>query len=297
MEPVECRAVIRFLYLRGLTQRETLEEMKETWEGCPIVCCGQALHRQFKRGRTSLETAPNPRRPQSATDEDTVWQVETAILEDRLITVRPPAQDVKIGVIFVEKNHPRPFAHAEVGCMMDFPVAHTFPEAGTSRVLQGSFGHMPRKPGDFFDRQITQDETCIHHYDPETKAQSKQWNHFDSPPPKKARVQLSAAKVMLTVFWDQSGVVMMGFLTKGTTITWTCNDSFLQKLRQSSKPERRGMLTKGVRLLQDNALVHNSHVAQVEARSCSYEILLHPLTTLPTSHHQTSTSFHPRSHF
>nr|XP_027231757.1 uncharacterized protein LOC113823339 [Penaeus vannamei] len=38
---------------------------------------------------------------------------------------------------------------------------------------------------DFFDRLFTQDETCVHYYDPETKAQSKHWKHFDSPTPKK----------------------------------------------------------------------------------------------------------------
>ena len=81
---------------------------------------------------------------------------------------------------------------------------------------------------------------------------------------------------MLTVFWDQRGAVMMDFLAKGTTISGTYYASLLKKLRKSIKTERRGMLTRGVRLLQDNAPVHNSHVAQTEARSCGYEILPHP---------------------
>ena len=38
---------------------------------------------------------------------------------------------------------------------------------------------------------------------------------------KKTCVQPSAGKIMLTVFWDQCGVVMMGFLAKSTTITVT----------------------------------------------------------------------------
>ena len=40
------------------------------------------------------------------------------------------------------------------------------------------------------------------------------------------------------------------------------------------------MVTKGVHLLHDNALVHNSHIAQMEVQSCGYEILSHP----PYSH-------------
>ncbi|KAK8398157.1 hypothetical protein O3P69_003826 [Scylla paramamosain] len=100
------------------------------------------------------------------------------------------------------------------------------------------------------DRHITVRQLA---QDVKTKAQSKQWKHYDSPPPKKACVQPSAGKVMLTIFWDQRGVVMMDFLAKGITINGTYYASLLQKLREAIKTERRGMLTKGVRLLQDNA--------------------------------------------
>lgn len=128
---------------------------------------------------------------------------------------------------------------------------------------------------EYFNRLIMQDETWVHHYDPETKAQSKLWKHYDLPPPKKARIQPLVSKVMLTVFWDQHGVVMMAFLAEGTTITRMYYASLLQKLREVIKTERCGMLTKGIHLLQDNAPVHNAHVAQMKAWSCGYEILPH----------------------
>ena len=40
-------------------------------------------------------------------------------------------------------------------------------------------------PDDFIDRVVTQDETWVHHFDPESKMQSMQWKHPISPPPKK----------------------------------------------------------------------------------------------------------------
>ena len=79
------------------------------------------------------------------------------------------------------------------------------------------------------DILITQDETWVHHYDLETKAHSKQWKHFDSPPPKKALVPPSAGKVMKTVFWDQCGEVMMDILAKGTKINEAYYASLLTK--------------------------------------------------------------------
>ena len=63
-------------------------------------------------------------------------------------------------------------------------------------------------PDDFIERVVFQDETWIHKFDPETKRQSKQWMHPDSPPPKKFKSVHSAGKVMASNFWDSQGVIM-----------------------------------------------------------------------------------------
>ncbi|KAK8397165.1 hypothetical protein O3P69_004700 [Scylla paramamosain] len=100
---------------------------------------------------------PIPGRPQSAINEDTIRQVEAAILEDRRITKQERVQCSQSLLTMCQESQE-----------------------------------------EFFDRLITQDETWVHHYDPETKTQSKK--HYDSPPPKNARAQPSAGNVMLTVF-------------------------------------------------------------------------------------------------
>ena len=51
MEPVECRAVIRFLYLKGRTPQETFDEMKETYgDDAPSYDLVKRWHREFKHG-------------------------------------------------------------------------------------------------------------------------------------------------------------------------------------------------------------------------------------------------------
>ncbi|QQP51126.1 Uncharacterized protein FKW44_012372, partial [Caligus rogercresseyi] len=52
---------------------------------------------------------------------------------------------------------------------------------------------------EFFRRFVTVDETWIHYNTPETKQQSKQWVLKGESAPKKAKVGLSANKVMATV--------------------------------------------------------------------------------------------------
>jgi len=44
------------------------------------------------------------------------------------------------------------------------------------------------------------DETWVHHFTPETKQQSKQWEHTGSPTPKKKKTGTSAWKAMALVF-------------------------------------------------------------------------------------------------
>ncbi|XP_037781994.1 uncharacterized protein LOC119578489 [Penaeus monodon] len=57
-------------------------------EDAPSYCVVKHWPRQFRCGRRSVETAPIPGRPQSAIDEDIIYQVVTAFL----------AQEVKISV-------------------------------------------------------------------------------------------------------------------------------------------------------------------------------------------------------
>jgi hypothetical protein len=54
----------------------------------------------------------------------------------------------------------------------------------------------------------------------ETKQQSKQWMHTDSPNElKKFKQTLSARKLMAAVFWDRKGMLMVEFMQQGNTIT------------------------------------------------------------------------------
>ena len=65
--------------------------------------------------------------------------------------------------------------------------------------------HYEDDPGDFIERVVTQDETWAHHFDPESKMQSKQWEHPGLPPPIKVKRVHSAGKVMASIFWIVKG--------------------------------------------------------------------------------------------
>ena len=122
-----------------------------------------------------------------------------------------------------------------------------------------------RSKDDFLLRLVTADETAdetwVHYYEPENKAQSRHWVGPGSPRPKKFKTQSSAGKVMATVFWDAKGVIMLDFLPKRSTITGAYYANLLDQLRTAIREKRRGKLSKGVLLQQDNARVPTCKVA------------------------------------
>ena len=95
------------------------------------------------------------------------------------------------------------------------------------------------------------------------------------PRPKKFKTQLSAGKVMATVFWDAKGVIMLDFLTKRSTITRVYYANLSDQLRTAIREKRRGRLSKGVLLQQDNARVHTCKVALDPAEWNGYELIPH----------------------
>jgi len=87
-------------------------------------------------------------------------------------------------------------------------------------------------------RLVTMDETWLYHYDPETKQQSMERRHCGSPRPKKFRVQKSAGKVPTSIFWDQDGILFIGYLPKGQTINAECYSSLLVQLKRKNAAGR-----------------------------------------------------------
>ena len=97
-----------------------------------------------------------------------------------------------------------------------------------------------------------------------------------SPRPEKFKTQPSADMVMAIVFWDAKGVIMLDFLPKRSTITGVYYAKLLDQLRTAIREKRRGKLSKGVLLQQDNARVHTCKVSKDVVERNGYELISHP---------------------
>jgi len=128
----------------------------------------------------------------------------------------------------------------------------------------------------FLDRIVTGDETSCHHCEPESKRQSMEWRHVNSPSKKKFKTLPSADKVMCTVFWDRKRVILLDFLEPGQTINSDRYIATLTKLKariSRVRPEKK----KTTFLLQhDNVRPHTSLKTVEHIANLGWTVLPHP---------------------
>jgi len=63
--------------------------------------------------------------------------------------------------------------------------------------------------------------------------------HSGSPLPRKFQVQKSTGKFLASIFWDQEGILLIGYLPKGQTINAEYYSSLLVQLKDILKEKRR----------------------------------------------------------
>ena len=115
-----------------------------------------------------------------------------------------------------------------------------------------------------------------------------EWRHSGSLRPKKFRVQKSAGKVLASIFWDQDGILLIGYLPKGQTVNAQYYSSLLVQLKDALKEKRRGKFTKGVLFLHDNAPAHWALATQKKLAYLDFQCLDHP----PYSPHLAPSDYH-----
>jgi hypothetical protein len=101
------------------------------------------------------------------------------------------------------------------------------------------------------------------------------YNNF-SPTPKTFKTQLSAGKIMASVFWD-SGVIHVYFLPCGTKINAQYYGNLLRNdAHQEIGKKSPGKLSKMIKLLHDNARPHTVNLTKATLATMGWEIMNHP---------------------
>lgn len=274
----EQRSVIRFLWAEGVSGAEIHRRLSVQY-GSSVLPQRSVYEwiEKFRNGRTSVKHDEGAGRPFTATNEETIERSREMILLDRRLTIDEVAHRLQIS-----HGSAYEIIHNRLGfrkvCARWVPKQLTQLHKQTR--LDICKKHLDRygNEGDnFLDRIITGDETWIHHYEPESKRQSMEWKHPNSPCKKKFKTQPSAGKLMLTVFWDARGPVLEHYGERGTTINSVRYSEMLtDRLKPAIRSKRRGLLSEGVVLLHDNARPHTAvHTAET-LQKLKFKVLDHP---------------------
>jgi histone-lysine N-methyltransferase SETMAR len=125
----------------------------------------------------------------------------------------------------------------------------------------------------FLANIVTQDETPVSLYVPDSKRDSAEWCSRLESAPRKLRSGTSHRRAaMLTVFWDIGGLLKIDFLDKGATI----NSKYYCDLLLDVRKRRRKAPNIPLWLLLDNAPIHTSHMATTTVQNCGFEKVSHP---------------------
>jgi histone-lysine N-methyltransferase SETMAR len=123
---------------------------------------------------------------------------------------------------------------------------------------------------------VTCDETWVHYFTPESKRPSKQCKHTHSPPPRKAKANFSAGKIMTAVFWDSKGIIHLDFLTGQKTINAQYYSTLLNEKVKLAIRSKRRKRQYSVFFLQDNAHPHTAALTMVTLLKLKWDVLPHP---------------------
>jgi [histone H3]-lysine36 N-dimethyltransferase SETMAR len=277
MDSVEQRAVIKYLQIKGMTPTQIHQDIVTTiGESAVSYDVVKRWCREFKCGRTSCENQHAGGPPVTVTTDKNIEKVHDVVLHDRRIRIRQIVEDTGLSYHAVHNILTKELDMKKVSARWVPRMLTDHQKRNRTVICERLLKLFQGDKMNFLDRYVTMDESWVHHYDPETKIQSKQWKHTGSPPPRKFKVVPSAGKIMLSVFWDAQGIILTDYLQKGATITGNYYSQLIVKLRGALKEKRRGKLSKGVLFHQDNAPSHTSCVAMAAIHQAGFELVEHP---------------------
>ena len=175
--------------------------------------------KEFREGRVTLDRDPAQDRPIEPSTLSLQGRIQGVLDEDARVTVRE-LEDVtgaSRNTIFrtLKSMGMSKLSARWVPCILTSELKQGRMQAcQRNRQLVDDCGRVEA----MLSRLVTSDESWISHFDPKTKKQSKSWMRKRSDPPVKAARSVWKKKIMLTAFFDKSGVLTLDFLEEGATV-------------------------------------------------------------------------------
>ena len=175
---IEFRAVIKFLTKEGAKTKEIHQHMADVYgDSSPKYSSVAKWSAEFTRGRDSLEDGPRPGRPADVISQEMINRVKRLVLNNCRIKVAEFASECGIsnGSVYT-------IIHEHLGMSKVYArwVPRNLNMQDRQQRVESSQELLEvynANPEDFHTRLVTGDETCLHHWDPDTKQEFRRRRH------------------------------------------------------------------------------------------------------------------------
>ena len=125
--------------------------------------------------------------------------------------------------------------------------------------------------------KLTGDETWVHMFEPQRRADKKQWKRNDKKRPCIVKRTISSKKMLYAIYFNSSGPFVQVLCPSGHTVTGQFyKNSVLKKVKKFYNKKRPSKGWSGVHLLHDNASSHKCEVVKSFLAHEMVKVLNHP---------------------
>jgi histone-lysine N-methyltransferase SETMAR len=269
---VEYRSVIKFLVLKDTESKSIIQQLQDVYKNqCPSRSTIYNWIGEFKRGRQSVFDEEREGRPCEISDEKREL-CQKIVLSERRISIRELAQRLHIST-FSTHAILKEFGIRKL-CSRFVPKFISGEMAANRLACCESNLKLYDKYGDaFLQNIVTEDETPISLYVPESKRDSAEWRMASEAAPRKLRSGTSHGRAaMLTVFWNIRGIIKIDFLDRKATM----NSQYYSELMRDVRKRQRKSPSIPLWLLHDNAPIHTSNLSMTTTAECGFQLVAHP---------------------
>jgi len=182
----EKRTCLKFCFVLGKTQTESLEMLQEAFKE-------QALSRarvfewfsRFKKGDLSTEDQPRSGRPSSSRNDENIVKIREKLNEDRRYTIDELSEVTGVSWSLVQRILTQDLGMRRVAAKF-IPRLLTEDQRKSRLAVCLDMKRELENDQNFLSWVITGDESWCYGYDPESKQASSQWKTPLSPRPKKS---------------------------------------------------------------------------------------------------------------
>ena len=215
----------------------------------------------MKAGTFSVEDDTRPGKPKTSVTKANIAAEKFVVEQDARLSVKDIASRTGIPEASVQTIMKK---HLDLRKVCARWVPHLLIEEQNTQRLKCARELLKTYKGcnsRFISNLLTGDETWVHIFEPQRRADNKQWKRKDKKRPCIAKRTVSSKKMLYAIFFNSSGPVVQVPCPSGHTITGRFyKNSVLMKVKEFYNTKRPSKGWSGVRLLHDNASSHKCEV-------------------------------------